>query len=208
MTAKQAAGFRVNNNNKKKTDLVIGVWVRPVTRAVEPTEVVIVAISNIFLFFNLKRKRGNEQLKQLERIAHVANTSGRQEIQSVSQDLAGNGSPQTFCFHNHSENFCKKNRNIRKLWAKSWMLSLLSQHRRISTFWYTVQRCRVHHGIYWRRPDKPQQALHHLECKCCRQTPPVSSHNPAEQQHTWHQHTASIHKRLLIWHPEQRENVL
>lgn len=84
MIEKQAAGFRVNNNNKKKTDLVIGVWVRPVTRAVEPTEVVIVAISNIFLFFNLKRKRGNEQLKQLERGKHIWETRDSKRLTGFS----------------------------------------------------------------------------------------------------------------------------
>lgn len=105
MTEKQAAGFRVKK--KKKTDLVICVWVRPVTRAVEPTEVVIVAISNIFLFFNLKRKRGNEQLKQLERMAHVANTSGRRDSKRLT-GFSWQWKPPNFLFPQSQRKFLQE----------------------------------------------------------------------------------------------------
>lgn len=47
-----------------------------------------------------------------------------------------------------------------------------------NTFWCTVQRCHVHRGIYWHRPDKPLQALQQWGCRCCRQTQPVSSRSP------------------------------
>lgn len=58
-----------------------------------------------------------------------------------------------------------------------------------TTFWCTVQRYHVHHGIYWHRPGKPQQALQHLGCMCYRQTPPVSSHSPETTTQEVHTHS-------------------